>query len=87
MRIELNSNVGKNKELNRLLDTANKFFQNALTYAEEPNVWMDGENGKNISQAEMIQAEFSWAMEQIEMAKLLILDRAKQKRHINNPSY
>ena len=80
MRIELNSNVGKSKELNRLLDTANKFFQNALTYAEEPNVWMDGENGTNISQKEMIEAEFGWAMEQIAMAKLLILDKAKQKQ-------
>ena len=80
MRIELNSNVGKSKELNRLLDTANKFFQNALTYAEEPNVWMDGENGTNISQKEMIEAEFGWAMEKIAMAKLLILDKAKQKQ-------
>ena len=80
MKIELNSNVGKSKELNRLLDTANKFFQNALTYAEEPNVWMDGENGTNISQKKLIQAEFKWAMEQIAMAKLLILDRAKQKQ-------
>ena len=80
MKIELNSNVGKSKELNRLLDTANKFFQNALTYAEEPNIWMDGEAGKEISKKEMIEAEFGWAMEQIAMAKLLILDKAKQKQ-------
>ena len=77
---KLAKRVSQHQELNRLVATAGKFFTNALTYAEEPNVWMDGENGTNISQKKMIQAEFKWAMEQIAMAKLLILDRAKQKQ-------
>ena len=79
---ELAKRVSQHQELNRLLDTANKFFQNALTYAEEPNIWMNNVSakGNRIAQAEMIQAEFGWAMEQIERAKLLILDKAKQKQ-------
>ena len=59
--------VSKRKELNRLIASAGKFFTSAMEYSEK--------NDKA-----MITANFNWAKEQIDMAKILILDNANQKQ-------
>ena len=64
---ELAKRVSQHNELNRLIASAGKFFTSAMEYSEK--------NDKA-----MITANFNWAKEQIDMAKILILDNANQKQ-------
>ena len=61
---ELAKRVSQHNELNRLVATAGKFFTSALEMKRQ---------GGNFPNNKQIKANINWAMEQIEMAKLLIL--------------
>ena len=57
---ELAKRVSQHQELNRLIASAGRFFTSAMEYSEKNDKAMGNAN-------------FKWAMEQIDMAKLLIL--------------
>ena len=64
---KLAKRVSQHQELNRLIASAGKFFTSAMEFSEK--------NDKA-----MVNANFNWAKEQIDMAKILILDNANQKQ-------
>ena len=68
---ELAKRVSQHQELNRLVATAGQFFTNALEMKRQ---------GGNFPDKKQIKANINWAMEQINMAKILILDNANQKQ-------
>ena len=59
---KLAKRVSQHNELNRLIASAGSFFTSAMEYSEK--------NDKA-----MVNANFKWAMEQIDMAKILIIGK------------
>ena len=66
---DLAKKVKENQELNRLMETATKFFECAI----------------NTDDKEMVDHNIKWAMEQVNMAHLLVVGKYEylQKNKIN----